>query len=78
MANHSLRWISLFTLGLLSLVLSVPAVSQLFAFALPAPQLLLAATGFVMAGLLWFELVKRVLGRSRPDGPAFTAGHESD
>jgi Ca2+-transporting ATPase len=78
MANHSLRWISLFTLGLLSLVLSVPAVSQLFAFALPAPELLLAATGFVMAGLLWFELVKRVLGRSRPDGPAFTAGHESD
>jgi len=41
-------------------VMAVPVVSRLFAFALPSTGLLLSGLGFVLLGLVWFELVKRI------------------
>lgn len=58
--NPYFAWISLLTLCLLAGVMAVPVVSRLFAFALPSTGLLLSGLGFVLLGLVWFELVKRI------------------
>ncbi|MRD46879.1 HAD-IC family P-type ATPase [Caenimonas koreensis DSM 17982] len=54
-------WIALTTIALLGVVLSVPAVSRLFAFVTPTAGLLLGAAVMVGVSLLWFEGVKRRL-----------------
>ena len=64
-SNRPFGWIAAATVALLACVLSVPAVSRLFAFATPSPALLLAGTCAAGLGLLWFEAVKWGLGRRR-------------
>jgi Ca2+-transporting ATPase len=61
--NHSFAWISLFTLLLLSSVLTIPLINQLFAFELPSLHLLLGGLAAVVLGLVWFEGVKWVSNR---------------
>jgi Ca2+-transporting ATPase len=57
-------WIAAGTVTVLGIVLGVPAVSRLFAFATPTPAMLLAAVAVAGLGLGWFEIVKRMqLGR---------------
>jgi Ca2+-transporting ATPase len=60
--NPAFAWIALGTCALLALVLTVPAVASLFAFAIPAPRLLAVAAGLALLGLFWFEGVKRLPG----------------
>lgn len=62
-SNAQFGWIAGGTIVVLGVVMGVPAVSRLFAFAAPPPTTLLAAVGFVVVGLMWFELVKRVQRR---------------
>ncbi|HPW27910.1 MAG TPA: cation-translocating P-type ATPase [Rhodoferax sp.] len=64
-ANHAFVWISFFTILLLSVVLTVPGVGQLFAFELPSLLLLMGGLVAVVAGLLWFEAVKWLSDRKR-------------
>jgi len=59
-SNSSFGWITLATLALLGSVLGIPVISRLFAFATPTPLLLVAGVGVALAGLLWFEGVKRM------------------
>lgn len=61
--NVTFRWIAVAAVALLGTVLSVPAISRLFAFAVPMPWLLLASAGAALSSLLWFEAVKWRLGR---------------
>ncbi|MYN44834.1 HAD-IC family P-type ATPase [Pseudoduganella sp. FT93W] len=58
-ANRPFYWIGAATLSLLAVVMSVPAVRSLFAFALPAPSLLLASVLLALLCVGWFELLKR-------------------
>jgi Ca2+-transporting ATPase len=60
--NHFV-WIALATLALLGCVLGIPEISRLFAFARPTPLILLVGVGVAGMSLLWFEGVKRGLGR---------------
>ena len=62
-ANHSFAWITLFTLVLLTCVLTIPLINQLFAFELPSVQLLFGGLVAVVLGLVWFEGVKRAFAR---------------
>ncbi|ACB34303.1 ATPase, P-type (transporting), HAD superfamily, subfamily IC [Leptothrix cholodnii SP-6] len=62
-ANHAFRWIALAAVGLLGLVLGVPAVRRVFAFAPPSAVLLLVGVGTALLSLLWFEAVKWWLSR---------------
>ncbi len=64
-ANQAFVWISLFTVLLLSVVLTVPVVGQLFAFELPSLLLLMGGLVAVVAGWLWFEAVKWLSDRKR-------------
>ncbi len=61
--NATFRWIAVATLVMLALVLGVPQVSGLFAFAAPTPTMLLAGAGIAVLALLWFEGVKWMLAR---------------
>jgi Ca2+-transporting ATPase len=67
-SNASFGWIGVATLVLLGCVLGIPVIGRLFAFAQPAPLLLLAGVGVSLLGLLWFEGVKWGLGRRRLAG----------
>lgn len=62
-ANHAFRWIALAAVGLLGLVLGVPAVRRVFAFAPPSAALLWIGVGTALLSLLWFEVVKWRLAR---------------
>lgn len=62
-ANHSFAWITLFTLGLLACVMTIPVVRQLFAFELPSLQTLAGGLAAVALGFVWFEGVKRAFDR---------------
>ena len=62
-ANATFRWIALATLAMLAIVLGVPEVGVLFAFAPPTPLMMLAGAGVACMALLWFEGVKWVLAR---------------
>jgi Ca2+-transporting ATPase len=64
-ANRAFAWISLFAILLLTVVLAIPVVSQLFAFEVPSPLLLLGGLAAVASGLLWFEAVKWLSDRKR-------------
>ena len=61
-SNGQFAWIAGAAVIVLTVVLTVPAVSRLFSFAPPAPGLLLAALGFAGLAMAWFEAVKRHLG----------------
>ena len=60
-SNRQFGWIAAGTVAVLCAVLGVPAISRLFAFALPAPWQLLAALSLAALGVLWFEAVKQGL-----------------
>jgi Ca2+-transporting ATPase len=62
-SNPQFGWIAAGTIVVLGVVLGVPAISQLFAFAAPPPAMLLAAVGAAVLSVVWFEVVKRVQGR---------------
>ena len=64
-SNRQFAWIALGTIVLLGLVLTVPAVSQLFSFTLPPAILLAAALGVSGLSWVWFECIKWVLPRAR-------------
>jgi hypothetical protein len=57
-ANATFRWIALATLAMLAVVLAIPEVGGLFAFAAPTVPMLLAGAGVAFMALLWFEAVK--------------------
>ena len=57
-SNRAFVWIASAAVALLGAVLLVPPVAGLFAFATPAPTLLLAGAAAAGLGLLWFEAVK--------------------
>ena len=60
-SNPYFRWMILASVAVLAIILSVPVVSKLFAFALPSPMLMLTGLGVALVSMLWFEGVKRVL-----------------
>jgi P-type Ca2+ transporter type 2C len=63
--NAAFGWIALATVVLLGIVLWIPVVGRLFAFAPPTPALLAVGLGMSLLGLLWFEAVKWRLSRGR-------------
>ena len=64
-SNPYYRWIVLGTLGLLGIVLAIPAITRLFVFEVPTSIMLLAGASVALPSLLWFEGVKRGLGLRR-------------
>jgi Ca2+-transporting ATPase len=62
-ANQAFVWISLLTLVLLTAVLTIPVITQLFAFEVPSPELLLGGLAATLVGLVWFEAVKWAFAR---------------
>jgi Ca2+-transporting ATPase len=69
--NPFFGWVALAALASLAAVLGVPAIRQLFGFAVPGPLMLLAAAALAMANLFWFEAAKSLLGKARwPHVPA--------
>jgi Ca2+-transporting ATPase len=70
-SNRQFGWIAAGTVAVLGLVLSVPAVSRLFAFAMPPALMLGGALVAALLAMAWFDLVKRLLlQRSNPIEPA--------
>ncbi len=70
--NRALRWVFAGTLCCLFLVLSVPALRDLFRFAPVPPIDLAACAGAGVVSVLWFELYKywnRERGHKAPAGP---------
>jgi Ca2+-transporting ATPase len=63
-SNKPFAWIAAGTVVVLGIVLSVPVISRLFSFAAPPPLMLVAALGAAVLGVVWFEGVKRVQGRT--------------
>jgi Ca2+-transporting ATPase len=63
--NAASRWVTLFAVGFLALVLTVPGLQQLFHFALPSASALgLSVLASVGCGI-WFELLKRAYASRR-------------
>ncbi len=62
-ANPSFAWMASATLVLLAAVLGIPSLSGLFGFVAPPLSLLLLGVAASLLGWLWFEGVKRVVGR---------------
>jgi Ca2+-transporting ATPase len=62
-SNPAFLWVAAAAVGVLAGVLGVPAVSGLFAFALPSAGLMAGGVGAAGIGLLWFEAVKWAFGR---------------
>ena len=70
-SNRAFAWISLAASLLLSLVLGVAAIRELFAFALPDLPLLMQCAFVAVLGIIWFECVKWGLPKWRwPRGAA--------
>jgi Ca2+-transporting ATPase len=63
--NATFGWIAMATCVLLAVVLLVPAVRSLFAFATPSPALMLTATGLCFGAFAWFEATKWFVGLRR-------------
>jgi Ca2+-transporting ATPase len=61
-SNKPFAWIAAGTVVVLGIVLSVPVISRLFSFAAPPPLMLVL--GAAVLGVVWFEGVKRVQGRT--------------
>lgn len=62
-SNHYFGWITLGTVASLVCVLSIPAVSQLFAFSRPSALVLLVGIGVAVVSLTWYQGVAWVFGR---------------
>jgi P-type Ca2+ transporter type 2C len=62
-ANRYFGVITSATVAALALVLSVPAIRELFGFAAPGPLMLGAAAALAMLNLVWFGFVKQLLAR---------------
>jgi Ca2+-transporting ATPase len=60
-SNPYFLWMTLASITVLAIILSVPVISKLFAFALPSPLLSLIGLGVALMSALWFEGVKRAL-----------------
>jgi Ca2+-transporting ATPase len=60
-SNPYFLWMAVASVAVLAIILSVPVVSKLFAFALPTPTLAAIGLGVALVSTLWFEGVKRVL-----------------
>jgi Ca2+-transporting ATPase len=67
-SNPYFRWLALASIAVLMIILYVPLVSKLFAFARPTPMLMFIGLGVVLVSALWFEGVKRVLNARRASG----------
>jgi Ca2+-transporting ATPase len=65
-SNWHFGWIAAGTVGVLTAVLGVPAISRLFFFETPPFLLLLGVLGVAMLSMLWFEGVKWGLGWRLP------------
>jgi Ca2+-transporting ATPase len=63
--NPYFNWMAWLTVALLAIVLGTPAIARLFGFVLPPARMLAAAAGCALLATLWFEAVKRLLGRQR-------------
>jgi Ca2+-transporting ATPase len=63
--NAAFGWVAMATCVLLAVVLFVPAVSSLFAFATPSPALMLTGTGLFIGAFAWFEATKWFVGLRR-------------
>jgi Ca2+-transporting ATPase len=63
-SNPYFIWMTSASLIVLAIILSVPVVSKLFAFAMPTPTLAAIGVGVALVSTLWFEGVKRVLARN--------------
>jgi Ca2+-transporting ATPase len=57
-SNRYFGWMALFAVASLTIVLAHPDVAQLFAFIRPSPEMLAAAIGAALLGMLWFEAIK--------------------
>jgi len=64
-SNRTFAWIGMSASLLLLLVLGVPTVRDLFAFALPDTALLMQCLLVALLGLIWFECVKWSLAKWR-------------
>ena len=60
-SNPYFLWMTLASITMLAIILGVPFIRALFAFALPSPMLLSIGLGVSLISTLWFEAVKRVL-----------------
>jgi Ca2+-transporting ATPase len=61
-SNPYFLWMTFASIAVLAIILYVPVISTLFAFALPSPMLMSIGLGVALISTLWFEAVKRVLG----------------
>jgi Ca2+-transporting ATPase len=61
-SNPYFLWMTFASIAVLGIVLYVPVVSKLFAFAQPSPMLMLIGLGAALVSTLWFESVKRFIG----------------
>lgn len=62
LSNPYFLWMTLASIAVLAIILCVPVISKLFAFALPSLTLMVVGLGVALVSGLWFEGVKRVLG----------------
>ena len=62
-SNAAFVWIAVATLIVLGAVLGVPVLRDLFLFEMPSLGMLLAGLGVAVLSLLWFEVVKRCVGK---------------
>jgi Ca2+-transporting ATPase len=65
-SNPYFLWMTLASVTVLTIILYVPVVSKLFAFARPTSTLTLIGLGVALASAFWFEGVKRVLSVKAP------------
>ncbi|MFZ2327972.1 MAG: cation-translocating P-type ATPase [Rhodoferax sp.] len=65
-SNPYFLWMTFASIAVLVIILCVPVVSKLFAFALPSPMLMVVGLSVALVSTLWFEGVKRVLGAKGP------------
>jgi Ca2+-transporting ATPase len=61
-SNPYFLWMTLASITVLAIILCVPVISTLFAFARPSPMLMAIGLGVALVSTLWFEGVKRALG----------------
>ena len=71
-SNPYFLWMTFASIAILTLILSVPVISTLFAFAPPSPTLTAIGLGVALVSTLWFECVKRALGKA-PGGAGIKA-----
>jgi Ca2+-transporting ATPase len=60
-SNPYFGWMAVGSTAVLAIILYVPAIRTLFAFALPPPSLMAMGMGVALTATLWFEGVKRAL-----------------